>query len=286
MKRYLWVWSLVLLFLVGCQGEYEEKEREIGYKGLAKINRFLAAERFANEMGLKASSYAGAPTLPPPPGATVILPAEALQSVGQLEEITDWMLEGGNLVTYLTTAEKRPFGFDEDQRDEVTEEGFLPFLEYYGLELDYRSRGDQEKETLWGQRVSSVNLGGETYLTNFRSPYYIKDLDEYGKKRAGRASVRLWGGLSHCFWLCRTVHKPFHRDGGAREPILVRPRRGRERYRLDDSFHPALFLQIALAKRAPSGGDAFGGSVLFSVVGLARIWPKICERHQPFREAR
>ena len=183
MNLRIWVVFIVLFSLVGCKkrdGEYVEKEREIGYEGEAKINRFLAAERFLEKMGLKASSYGGAPSLPPPEGATVILPAASLQSQGQLAEITDWMMEGGNLIAYLTSEKERPFLWGpEGPQDE--EEGFVTFLDYFGLEVDYRHAAKDEGHQFWGEKVESLGFDrADRYVTDFRSPYFVKDRENFG----------------------------------------------------------------------------------------------------------
>ena len=48
MKRLL-LMAAAALALTAC--EYTEVEREIGYKGKARVNPWLAAERFAGRMG-------------------------------------------------------------------------------------------------------------------------------------------------------------------------------------------------------------------------------------------
>ena len=182
MKRLLVRASLLVsLLLMGC-GKYEEFEREVGYKGLAKLNRFLAAERFAQEMGFEASSYAGAPTLPPKPGATIIIPAEALQSVGQLEEMSEWVIEGGNLIAYLTVAKNRVY-----QKNPKEEEPFQAFLDYFGFESLVRFRDevdevDEESEltktNFLGEKVEKVFLNEGQYETDFRTSYFLVDSDD------------------------------------------------------------------------------------------------------------
>ena len=180
MSRPLFFLGLLIFFLTGCGGEYEEKEREIGYKGVAKLNRFLAAERLASELGMKAFSYAGAPSLPPPPGTTLILPAEALRSVGQLDEVSDWVLEGGNLIAYLTADNEPPFrlGVGEEELDQPFEE----FLDYFGFDVwSDGSEDEMEKETDSDAEESPIKVvtfdGVQSYKTSFKSPYLLVDSD-------------------------------------------------------------------------------------------------------------
>lgn len=185
------LFGLVLLLLAGC-GEYEEKTREVGYKGLAKIDHFLAARRFADEMGLKASSYSGAPTLPPPEGASLIIPAAALQSTGQLEEISQWALDGGNLIVYLTLQEEPKW-----QQTEI--EDFQPFLDYFGFsceeagkiaveEAEEPSEENFEREGEKGARIQAVyHERDEPYETDFSPVFYFEDT-EYPSEDGGRAA--------------------------------------------------------------------------------------------------
>ncbi|MGJ8723156.1 MAG: DUF4350 domain-containing protein [Roseibacillus sp.] len=160
--------------LVGC-GKFEESEREVGYQGEAKMNHLLGAERLANELGMKASSYAGAPSLPPAAGTTLMLPAESLQSVGQLSEIEDWVVEGGNLIVYLTLKNKRLPAWDEDEGAEP----FRAFLDYFALDAQ---QAGGEKEEGKNRKISSLGFEeDDEYETDFETPYLILDdesLDE------------------------------------------------------------------------------------------------------------
>lgn len=179
MKGRWWLLSLLVLLLTGC-GEYEEREREVGYKGLAKINHLLAAERLANEMGLKASSYAGAPSLPPAPRTTLVLPADALQSEGQLEEISDWVSEGGNLIVYLTLQNKRKRAWNSEGEKE---EPFQVFLDFFEMAVEENEA--EEGSSMRGEKVESLAFAEEEpYETDFRSPYLLSDKEapETGSK--------------------------------------------------------------------------------------------------------
>ena len=187
MRGRLRFWWLAFLLLAGC-GEYEEREKEVGYKGLARVNRFLAAERFASEMGLKASSYAGAPSLPPSPQATVVLPAESLLNVGDLDVMSDWIDEGGHLITYLAVDRKQGMsltGWSE-------EPAFQAFLDYFELGFEKLENETWEKkdraeddESEWfafgGRHFDEVELwNGRVYETDFNSRYLLFDTELQG----------------------------------------------------------------------------------------------------------
>ena len=163
-----WMMAVLSLLLAGC-GKYEKREREVGFKGEAKLNHLLAAERLATELGLNASSYAGAPSLPPAAGSTLVLPAETLQSVGQLSEIGDWISEGGNLVAYLTLQDEERSAFEEE------EEPFQAFLEYFSLEAVPVKKAGKGKQDL---QIRSLGFQDDKkYEADFRTPYLLLDYD-------------------------------------------------------------------------------------------------------------
>ena len=171
MKVWQGLVAIVALLLVGC-GKYEEREREVGFKGLAKINHLLGAERLANEMGLKASSYAGAPTLPPAAGTTLMLPAESLQSVGQLNEMEEWLFEGGNLIVYLTLENRKRFS----RNDENATAPYRAFLEHFSLRAELAEDEEGKRESA---HITSLGFeDDEEYQTDFKTPFLITD-DDY-----------------------------------------------------------------------------------------------------------
>ena len=187
MSRLFGFLALFILFLTGCQkGKYEEKEREIGYKGIARVNRLLAAERFASEMGLEANSYAGAPSLPPPEGTTLVVPVKSLQSEGVLSEMGEWVLDGGNLVVYLTLDKEQSFF-----RQEEDEEAARAFLDYFAFELVDLSGSsdedeDEDEDEVDGRQVTKVSLadGEGVYQTDFRVKKFLRDT-EFDESEAG-----------------------------------------------------------------------------------------------------
>lgn len=182
MKRAAPMFFLLIFLLSGC-GEYEEREREVGFKGLAKVNHLLAAERMAQNMGLQASSYAGAPSLPPPPGTTLVLPAEALQSDGQLQEMEDWILEGGNLIVYLTLKNRLAMRWSGGGESELP---FQSFLEFFEMEVT-KVEAKEDENGLNG-KITSLSYhedDEEPYETDFFSPYLL--IESGSKKEDARA---------------------------------------------------------------------------------------------------
>ncbi len=166
---YLLIGCVVLLLVSGC-AEYEEKEVEIGYKGLARIDRFLAATRLVREMGLESGSYAGLPELPPPPNTVLCVPAGSLQNQGTLSELEDWMhYDGGHLICFLQLDGKSRFRKDEETYS------FAPFLDFFGLEIDLE-KGAKEKEVTALKFEETQGLK-EKYTVEYKSPFRFRSID-------------------------------------------------------------------------------------------------------------
>jgi len=85
-----------VLLLGGC-GNYDEVEREIGHRGAARLNPFLAAERFLAEIGRECRVERGWPQLDRSVGL-VFMPAGMLEARGYVDEVRDWVADGGHLV--------------------------------------------------------------------------------------------------------------------------------------------------------------------------------------------
>jgi len=92
----LLVCAALVLLLGGC-GKYEKRVRELGYKGPARVNPYLAAERFLRNNGYAAQSGASWQKSLDEVG-TLIVPASFLNSRGRLQQVGDWVSGGGHLV--------------------------------------------------------------------------------------------------------------------------------------------------------------------------------------------
>ncbi len=90
------VFALLCLLLAGC-GKVQREEVEIGYRGEARVNPLLAAERFFIEMGLEASRRF---SLTEMPGHDVVLmvPKTAIKTQNDAWRVVEWVEEGGHLI--------------------------------------------------------------------------------------------------------------------------------------------------------------------------------------------
>lgn len=85
--------------------EQVEEMKDVGFRGPARLNRFLAAERLFNRVGVPATSSFEDWELPADPQATLLLlNPHRVMTEDQGSELLDWVAAGGNLVAILPDA--------------------------------------------------------------------------------------------------------------------------------------------------------------------------------------
>jgi hypothetical protein len=97
-------WLIILLAaltLTGC--DYEEVKHEIGYKGKARVNPWLAAERFCANDECSVKSLA-AWTAPTEEDAVWFVPAAILSNDRFTRQLDGWVAAGGHLVLLVSHA--------------------------------------------------------------------------------------------------------------------------------------------------------------------------------------
>ncbi|MGI9243784.1 MAG: hypothetical protein ACR2RV_23505, partial [Verrucomicrobiales bacterium] len=112
LRRHLAILALASVLLAGC-GDYEEVTYEIGYKGEARFNPFLAASRLLERFDLDAERSSGITRLPDPQAAkTIVLPAGSVPSFGSADRLRRWVEGGGHLI-YLASGygQQKPGSF-------------------------------------------------------------------------------------------------------------------------------------------------------------------------------
>ena len=150
-----WFFSVILLLLVSCgeDEKYEEVEFDLGYKGAARVNPYLAAERFLKTGGWEVSSSRvwsdfDAET------ATIIMPGSFLSTKGMGMRVLQWVEGGGMLVVTLEGGEGQINDFNRNHWLNLAEEE-----EYRGLDHLLGELGI----TIEGVEVDAVTVGeGET----------------------------------------------------------------------------------------------------------------------------
>ena len=142
MTRWLLLGGLVLA-AVGCN--YTEVEREIGYKGRARVNPWLAAERFVAHGGRQVQSKV-AWTEPQAADALWLMPASLLGNEVFTRRMEDWMLEGGHLVLVIEYADAQTNDWSHSASPPVIEPPLRAMLARHGLELrdDFKRRSNSK----------------------------------------------------------------------------------------------------------------------------------------------
>lgn len=141
-------WFLILLpvlFLANCS--YEETTRETGHKGKARINPYLAAERFLAEYDYEVESKSGWPDLVDGDLSMVMLPASALSARSYVNDIDDWTRYGGHVVVLLNHGEAyhndwNNSPFTAMAEEEELPEAFAAWLDELGVEIDFEGADD------------------------------------------------------------------------------------------------------------------------------------------------
>lgn len=98
-----WI-SLLLITLTLTSCDYKEVKREIGYKGKARVNPWLAAERFCEPYEGKVRSLASW-TEPNSHDAVWFVPASLLDNESFTGRLNSWVLDGGHLVIMVDHAD-------------------------------------------------------------------------------------------------------------------------------------------------------------------------------------
>lgn len=244
-----WCFTLLsLLFFVSCS--YEETTKETGYKGKARINPYLAAERFLVEFEFGVENKPGWPDLESDI-STVLIPASSLSARGYIDDLDEWSLNGGHVVILMTNGEaylndwrtKLTGSFDAE---EDLAEPFVDWLDELGVELDY-SPGKKEKPL----SVDKLKFQGEEFEVFMEAQVCPKD-------RKGKA---------------RMIHSIKRQEGRVTFVADARPFRNRW---IGDYDHADLFL--ALNDASPyHGTTSFVRNVSLSFFGLlwSRAWPAV-----------
>ena len=158
MKRLLL--AAATLVLTGC--EYTEVPREIGYKGKARLDPWLAAERFAGCLGRQVRPVISW-TEPQPGDAVWILPASVLGNLSFTNRVERWMEKGGHLILLVEHADQESSDWAEDQPLPILERPFLALLER--RKFEFKAPADAKTDTFAGE----VRFRKKTFKVEARS---------------------------------------------------------------------------------------------------------------------
>jgi hypothetical protein len=141
---------------------YTEVKREIGYKGKARINPWLAAERFAERSDYEVRSLAS--WVAPDAGDTVwFVPASVLGNLSFTRRMEDWVEDGGHLVLLVEHAESETNDWSRNSSEPTLEPVLLAMLARAGIEL---KPGEASGSPV---KSSSIEFEGESYEVDAKS---------------------------------------------------------------------------------------------------------------------
>lgn len=92
------VLALVVPFIASCSGHWEEDEENLGYKGKARSDPFLASEILLKEYGNKAERTPSLGKMPEARNGIIFTSSEAGVPEGRAKQLLSWVSRGGHLV--------------------------------------------------------------------------------------------------------------------------------------------------------------------------------------------
>ena len=210
------------LVLTGCQ--YTEVEREVGYKGKARIDPWLAAERFAQRMGHPVRSVISW-TEPRSEDAVWVVPAPVLGNESFTRRMERWVWNGGHLVLIVEHSDEETNDWADYHSPPVLENAFLTMMKRDGF--DFKPSSEATTDTF----ADEIAFNGRTFKVEARS----------------LATVALAGGKPGVF-ASRT-------SGAGRITVVTDGRIFRNRW-IDENEHAAL-LEALLDVRPYKGTVGF-----------------------------
>lgn len=237
-------WCLIILLTLGMVGcDYVEEEREVGYKGKARINPWLAAERFSQNYTDEVKSM---PSWQAPASGDALLfvPASILGNRGYVRQVERWVLDGGHLVVLVDYSQSETNDWHIHSVNTAPDKSLTDMLGRAGLTLT-AGEGSSRSE----KAVTRVTLEGRSYEVNASSASTVKTRNgEPGVFASARA-------------------------GSGKISVLTDARLFRNRW-IDEKEHAAL-LQGILRATEFTGAVGFirGSGVSFWTLLARHLWP-------------
>ena len=200
--KFLWL-LMTALALTAC--DYTEVKREIGYKGKARVNPWLAAERFCAQYEGEVRSLASW-TAPEIGDAVWFVPASILSNESFTRRVEDWVEEGGHLVLLVEHAESETNDWSKDPGELKLEPALVGMLARTGIEL---KEGELSKNTV---TASKIKFDGESYEVDAKSDTSVAihggkpGVFASVKSGDGRVTVITDGGLFRNRWIGDKQH--------------------------------------------------------------------------------
>jgi len=128
--------ALGTLLFQGCSGQtgkpQEMEEKPVGYKGAARFDPWLAAEKFLTRMGTTATMQPVIGEMPDPSHA-LFIPGESITSSGAARQLLQWAVTGGHLIVACSGTDRF---YNDFGGGEIPEPGnYDPILKALGVTL-------------------------------------------------------------------------------------------------------------------------------------------------------
>jgi len=136
-----WRVTLAVLLIAVCGCSYEYVEREIGYKGRARVNPWLAAERFARNYNYEVESLA-AWRAPEGADAVWVVPASVLNNESFIRRAEEWAKDGGHLIVLLEHASAETNDWRTFERELPLPSALPEMLHRIGIEVKENASDD------------------------------------------------------------------------------------------------------------------------------------------------
>jgi hypothetical protein len=189
---------LAVLALTGC--DYTEVKREIGYKGKARINPWLAAERFCEHYDGDVRSLATW-TAPQYDDAVWFVPASIPSNGSYIRQLEDWVEEGGHLVLIVEHADSESSDWSQRSMPPDLEPALVEMLERAGIDLSSADAAFKEVT------AEEVRFDKESYEVDARSTTRVSRKGGEGgvfvsvRSGDGRISVLTDGRIFRNRWI-------------------------------------------------------------------------------------
>lgn len=194
------------IFLTAC--DYTEVEREIGYKGKARINPWLAAERFSEPYAGEVHSL-GSWQAPEASDSTWFMPASIFNNESFTRRMEKWVGEGGHLILLVEHATADSNDWSYRTLEEKLEPALIQMLERAGMTL--KDHITSEKSVA----ATVIEFDGESYEVEAKSEVSVAIFEgEPGvfasvESGDGRISALTDGRLFRNRWIGENEHAGF-----------------------------------------------------------------------------
>lgn len=216
MRRW-WAIGCALLVLCGC--ETKEVEREVGYKGKARINPWLAVERYATRVGWNVHSVI-AWTPPERQDAIWLVPVSVLGNDSFARRMEEWVKGGGHLVLLVEHADAATNDWTGHAMPPEVKPALTAMLDRAGIELDCNDAVEDQE----------VKFSGRKFKVDAKSGFSVK---AKAKKKVASTFVSRQQGTGRITVVTDSrIFRNRWVDGGQRAELLqalldASPRRGR-----------------------------------------------------------